>query len=591
MTYANRFVSLWSLTTVTLIAMVHSVAAAPPLRLTTTEAGEFHQAVMALAEQGHVAVVAEGVPLHPHLSVQEAAKLEGPLSLDDAVKAVANAYDYSSQREGNVYVLKKRYSDPDDLSVLTPAECSHALALLQQVAEPFNSHSLVTKIQFLAPPGPHLRRDQVRILDPPVDAFVASLTADQKADMEKNKLFVSSLSQPQKALARQIRLALYVQTPMDLIALLLPLSEQARQSAIFCWQNTPSAQHVFGYALLEKRGDQSVLRFHALSHSTGSEDFNSYSFDTQPAGPDPTDPGSISHQPETGAAQTLADAIASLNARSGGAIHANVDPAVAAKPVTIAGAGNASAGQILQALADVYGLRLVNSTPGGPATSTLTLPDILPPSELAELPSSLRQAFPEPFARATHLDKIVADEQQFYNFWQTPRYPKHSGQVPSPSGAEETPAELEQAMLQRKRENSGNVEFNAGLEHIEQAKATLSALRNAAIRRLRTLIEPKLQAHPNGIAISDLGEQEHDALATIFLVEAAQAAGDLITQKVPDTALHFDQAVLSGGIHEDAQPPVFEVQFHIPNPAGGLEIDGGGISVPYYKDYGKEDKK
>lgn len=592
MIYPKYLRLLWLVTVAaTSLTSVNQVAAAArPIHLKVAECSDFHEAVTALSEQGKVVIVAEGVPLHPHLSQQDAGKLTVAASLDDEMKAIAVAYDYSVQRVGDVFVLKKLYSIPNDLPTLTQAECDHVLMLMPRVVEPFNPHGLSYHIQFLAPPGPQLRRDQTRIVHPLVDSFATSLTPNQLAMMEKNVLLVSSLSQSQKALARQLRFSLYLQEPMDRIALLPPILKQAEQSAVFCWQDTRSARHVFGYTLPDHRGDRTLLRFHPLSHSTGGEDLDTFSPDPQATGPDPTDPSSLPVQAETPAAQTLAEAVAALNTRSVGAIHADVDAAVAAKPVTLAGANNAPASQVLHALADVYGLRLVD-TPGSPGKLTLTLPDVPPPSELADLPSSLRQALPDPFVRATHLDKIVAAQQQFYDFWQLPRDPKHLNQASRAPGVEETQAELEQAMLERKRANSDNVDFKAGLDRIKEAQAALPALRFAAIRRLRALVEPKLQAKPDGVALSDLGEPEHEAIATIFLVEATQSLGDLITQAVPDTVLHFDQDTLGGGIQANSQPPSFTVQFHMPNSAGGLEVNGGGIGVTYNKDYGKGDDK
>lgn len=592
MIYSKCLKLLWLVTiTAVLLTSVDQVAvAAQPIHLSVAESGDFHKAITALSEQGKVVVVAEGVPWHPHLSPQSATKLIVPPALDGAVEAIAKAYDYSVERVGNIFVLRKLYSGSDDFPALTPNECEHAFVSFQQVTEPFNSHALSSQIKLLESPGPHLRRDQVQIVHPLVDAFAASLTPDQLAMMDHNNLLVSSLSQDQQKMARQLRLSLYIQHPMDRMARLLPLLEQAEQKAVFCWQDMYSFRHVFGYTLPQQEGGHTLLQFHPLSHSTGWEDLNSVP-DTQPVGPDPTDPSSLLVQANLPAAQTLADAIVGINSRPGSVIHADVDAALATKPVTLAGADNAPTDQVLHALADVYGLRLSDLSPARPGAFRLTLQDVPPPSDLVALPLSLRKVLPEPFARAAHLDKMVAEEQEFYDFWQTPRFPKHSNQASQAQGAEETLAELEQAMRERKRANSGNTDFSAGLERIKQAKAMLPALRVAAIRRLRALVEPKLQAKPSGIVISDLGEPEREALATVFLVEAAQSLGSLLTQRVPDTVQHFDQATLGGGIREDTGHLSFTVEFHIPNPAGGLEINGGDINVPYYGNASKDNKK
>ena len=564
------------------------MSAAPQIRLDAAQSGDFYKAVTALAEQGHVSVIAEGVPLHPHLSALEASKIAIPLSLDAAAKAVADSYDYSVQRDGNVLVFRKLYSNPDDLPVITLKECSYSLGLLQQIAEPLNSHALSSNVQFLAPPGPNLRRDQVRVVHPLLNKFADRLMPEQLLAMHQNKLLVSSLTSDEKTLARQVRCSLYVQPALDGIALLSPLTDQSGQNAVFCWQDTPTAQHTFGYTLPEQRDNQSVLQFHQLSHSTGWEDLGGYVPNPEPAGQDSTAPSLSPVQDMNYPVKTLGAAVANAMSRSGSAIHVTLDPAIATKPVIVLGEGNASTDQILQALADAYGLRLIDHSSGKMSEVNLTALDVRSPANLASLPASLRQAFPEPFTRAAHLDAVVSEEEKFYNFWQTPPYSKRPPQAPRTLGLEETQADLERAALERKRRNSNNVDFNADLNRIKQAEAVLPTLRNAAIKRLRTLIEPKLKTHPNGIPISELGEQEHNALAVIFLVEAAQAAGKLLTQAVPDAVLHFDQAEIGGGIYDESHPPSFEMQFHMPNPVGGLEVNGGGISVPYYKDYDKK---
>jgi hypothetical protein len=361
---------------------------------------------------------------------------------------------------------------------------------------------------------------------------------------------------------------------------LLPRFKLAEQNAVFCWHDTHSFQHVFGYSTPRPSGKVNPPWFHPLSRSTGLEDLGIEDFSSpKPTDPDPTDPAPASVQADTAAALTLADAVAVLNARPGSMVHADVDAAVAAKPVTLAGTDNASANEVLHALANVYGLRLADALPG--SSIKITLPDVAPPSDLAALPLSLRQALPEPLVRAAHMDRMVAAEQEFDDFWMLPRDSKPSIPASSASGVEETSAELERAIQQRKRAISGNADYRAGLARIKQAQATLPMLRLAAIRRLRTLVEPKLQAKPDGVAFAALGESEHEIVATIFLIESTQVLAELPIQPVPATVLHFDQSVLGGGFLPNAQPPSFNMMFYMLGPNGSLATSGMGIGVPY----------
>ena len=166
----------------------------------------------------------------------------------------------------------------------------------------------------------------------------------------------------------------------------------------------------------------------------------------KPAGPDlasdPTDPDpSYRFRPTLPPAHTLAEiGCLCINARANSALHVDIDTAVTVKPVTLAGFDNIPADQVLHALADVYGLRLSDPLPGSPVKFNLTLPDVAPPSDIAALPASLRQALPEPFLQAAHIEKVMAEEQRFTDFWRIPRSPTRPAQVPAAPVSGENPA-------------------------------------------------------------------------------------------------------------------------------------------------------
>lgn len=460
----------------TLFVLGRGVVARPLTQLSASHLTDFQEALKAIAEQGHVTLVAEGVPSHPRLSQQEVAKLTIPTSLDDEVKVVAAAYDYDSQRLGNVFVLKKRYSAPDELPALTQSECMNTLTLLQKVSDPFNPHALPTSIKLLVPPATQLRRDQFQVINPLLDRFAASLTPAQMEAMHMNKLSVSSLSQDQKALARQVQLLLYIQHPLESIAELPSELEAADRDAVFCWHDTDSSPHVFGYTLPKQPGDWVMSRFHPLSRFVDSDKLDLTYTSPQFTSPDPTDPNPVptSAQSDVAPSQTLADAVAELN-KYAGTPHTDVDVSVATKPVTLVGGDNAPVLQVLQSLANVYGLRLLASPAGSTTRLVITLPGVSPPSDIVDLPSSLRHALPDSFVRAIHLDRMVAEEQQFHDFWQSPVDSKRPSQASNKSSVEETQSELEQAMQERRRVLSGPNEFNAATERIKQAESTLPA--------------------------------------------------------------------------------------------------------------------
>ncbi|MDQ2732713.1 MAG: hypothetical protein M3Y56_13730, partial [Armatimonadota bacterium] len=109
--------------------------------LNSAQLSSFNDALNGLAEQGHVAIVAEGVPLHSTLAAKDVPSVAGQsLPLVVMVNAVASAYDYEAHRSGKVFVLQKRYSDSGDLPSLTIGEWTACLQQIVRLTDPLNPH-------------------------------------------------------------------------------------------------------------------------------------------------------------------------------------------------------------------------------------------------------------------------------------------------------------------------------------------------------------------------------------------------------------------------------------------------------------------
>lgn len=115
-------------------------AGGPKVRLSSAQAASFEKALNMLAAQGKVAFVAEGLPLRATLPPDKAAELAASSStpLAAVVEKLALAYDYDATRQGDVFVLKKRYTDPHDLPGLTLEECQLSLQDVVRVLNGFS---------------------------------------------------------------------------------------------------------------------------------------------------------------------------------------------------------------------------------------------------------------------------------------------------------------------------------------------------------------------------------------------------------------------------------------------------------------------
>ena len=100
----------------------------------------FDTILQSVSEQAHVLIIAEGTPLNPSLSAQQLEALrravpEGqPMSAGDAIKSIALAYDYEAQQtDTDTFLLRKRYSDANDLPCVTFEELFSSLREIRKV--------------------------------------------------------------------------------------------------------------------------------------------------------------------------------------------------------------------------------------------------------------------------------------------------------------------------------------------------------------------------------------------------------------------------------------------------------------------------
>lgn len=455
-----------------------SEAPGPAVSLTRTQAANFQDALMALAEQGRMAIVAEGVPLHSTLPKDKAPDIAGGVPLGQAISRVADAYDYAVERQDHVLILKKRYTDPEDLPGVTLDECRQSLDAVVRVLDAFNPH--------LKLPGPI---DVVLVQD-----FTNTLTPEQEQAMQAKTLHYSDLAPGQQALI--VRTILYenVQSP-----------SQDVQNLQNVFAGMPGAS--VGPIPYDEHGvyGRNGLRLDYLTPILFGPQIGQLQptwYDLTSADvPGNMDAPTLSPRTKTGPAApqgtTVEAVVAGLNARPvpkpAGPLS-EVEAPLKAKPVTVAGLGHATPLEVLRALAAVYGLRIGATDKGGPLLERVSA---RAPTEVQGLPDALRRALPEPFLRAIHDAEAPPPA-----FLPPPAYPP---------GA--TPAERD-AIFRKWRQDIDSLS-----DHQRQAKMRIINLHAEAARRLKEVVQPKLrQAKPGvGIPVSSLDAKTRDDIGLLLM--------------------------------------------------------------------------
>ena len=142
----NHAISFFSLCLTVALLLLPNVAMCQTTRaqsgLTSPDVQEvgFKSTLTSLAEKFHIGFIAEASPFHDTLPSTKIPIVSG-LSALSAVRKVANAFDYDASNLGNLFILKKRYTDAVDIPSLSPEECKTVLADLVKIVRMFKNPS------------------------------------------------------------------------------------------------------------------------------------------------------------------------------------------------------------------------------------------------------------------------------------------------------------------------------------------------------------------------------------------------------------------------------------------------------------------
>ena len=541
------------------------------VRLSVEQTRSFSTAIAALVTQLHAAFVVEGSPLHMRLSDKAVPDISKGQPATIAVKAIANAYGYDVERRDQVFILEKRYDNPNDLPPVTLEECEQVLKNCQGIATPYSPKVQTNKVINIY--NAHLRQETYRVYDPFVNDFALSLSAAQLQGMHEQELLVSSLSPAQQALVHRVALYFYVQGPLETLDTSVVRLQQLDQEAVFHWGTLGSEQHLFGYDLYTRRGNS--VYFTALSGtfatSTTLETVHFYS--TSPSSSivpdDPTTPTPSDADTSDASQETLATVIASLNAHPSNGVHFSVSPFIQAMPATVAGIENTSPEQIMEALSAVYGLRLTGSDT---KTEELALPLVSHPADVTGVSDAVRAALPGSLLRAFHLNEALAVSIHLFNPSTVdkvsgPLDAEHSASTGAANEVEETPAQLQAAIAERKDRLFSNQTIQPLLEQQRRFRDLPKAIRLAAIRRLRSLAEPKIEtASPKQVPIASLGQAGRSALALVLMADCLSEIHPLVSRQAPGYVRNLGSSTVSGGLDKtQTDEPIFTLSLTSPH--------------------------
>ena len=427
----------------------------PLVHLSKAEAGQFQAALDALTGQGRVVLIAEGAPLIPKLLARNIPDLTADAPLEAAVGKIALAYDYDMQRQGKVFVLTKRYTDPKDLPSVTLEECDKTFRDVARVFDAFNPHF---------PASVRQDNNQVQIT-----AFVATLSPVQEQAMRAKTLRYGVLSSDQQALLMKLFLYQYVQMQCGGNQGVPDLLGEVSKSALM----GQDKDGCHGLCMEETNPEDGS---HYLSPLSGS---------TTPLGQ--LQPAMILADAASAPmpmVTTLGQVMDGLKPVTGETL--TIQKGLRAKRVTVAGLENAPSRAVMKGLAVAYGLH-IGVTETGPVATQLERPPVSAPNSLRDLSAALWATLPAPLVRAAHVGIILGDT---FDDAKTP--------LPGSQGS------------------TGSAQHLRGqVPDKTQVENTSKALQEEAIHRLVVALQPQFRKGglDARIPISSLDEEAHNLLA------------------------------------------------------------------------------
>jgi len=516
-------------------------AAVAAQKATTSPAELFSADLEALSQRLGVAFVAEGQPF-PGITKSPVPSLRKDLSPEAAVREVTDYFDYAAVRQGNIYLLTKRYTNPEDLPEVSPEECRIGIKAIAGMLAAFNPKY---------PPG--------TFAGDPIANIARMLSPAQMEKLGKEGLPVTELNPEQHAEIERLALKFYIQDKADRVAKAYALLESRNPAdPTFHWQ-TIMDFHAFGYDTRSERlnkilfipvsngnhiivsPDGTTIKITAGVHTENGVVVHDPDLD-------PTDPTVVSepmkqflgNRGKPAHAVSLAEAVSALTRRAANKTEYRVDPMYATKHVTLVGTDKLAEEALLRSFAAVYGLRVVQSEAH---RFDLTRPLVTDARQLSDLNRALLSAIPGSISHA---------------FLSNPhRGPKGTDL----SKLEGFPAEALARMPLDYTKHSEDMAL-------------------AAMRMFRYVAEAEVKAQPSEkIRLSKLGERARTLFEFAQTVNLYAEACTMANRPAPEFVTDLDHATLTGGISHNADGTErFALSFSFRDPQTGEVHQRGGFA-------------
>lgn len=481
----------------------------PVILLTPSQAASFASAFTELSRQAHVMVVAEDQPLHRTLSPLTAAGLKlnrngEPLSA--LLPKLAAAYDYNAQLSGKAFLLKKRYTDAADLPSVTLKECALGMEEIVRYADQFDPHF----------PGGEIDDS------PAMKDLIYSLTPTQDAASDTGAVAAATLTpERQEELAQFLRHFYVQRAVMQLPHVVEEMNRYAAADPRFSWQYftpLPTKPRIFGYDALDHampfrgllKSDMITLRQGDGPEMTQT----AFLFERDPTIPAPRPANTP--EPAPPVSSSLAQIITRLNTRSTDGLKVTVESYLAPKQATVFGEEAATPRQELNALADVYSLRvLTEEKEKGRDRLRLTRLTAQVPLTVLALHESILQALPDPLIRA-------------YLVW-------------------------------------------GGANDLRCPPLMISA-----VKQIRTAAEPKIRTSKDGkVALSSLSEQEGRAFAILMTLDALNPLEQWLHPAPPEEFTRFNDLWIQTTLYEQGGKKMMGFSVMLPGANGSTHLRPG----------------
>ncbi len=558
---------------------------------TTPERQTFADYLSQVAALKHVVIVAENIPLRLTITDEEKQALAASvqnLPQDKNIARRAAFFDYASQFvKPNVFVLRKKYTDPVDLPYVSLDEAVRFLEVGRRYISRYKSSF----------------KNGSYDDDPAFMETARSFTPEQLALMKQGKMPMASLQPAQRQqlsnVARYFYInsealggAFYSQTNMDLVRTdaegrFQHFSSPAENSTPifapfgFVYQTTGFRYNSKAVLPLSfQKGRHRTAQGEAMVPPEKDADGNALPF-RDASEPNETDVKAAEAQTRALASPTVTTfgrLAQRLTVQSAGKTVYVVEDELQTNPVSIFGAENENAEVLFAACASAYDLRIVeekgteDAGTKGKRVLRLTRPIVNPPGRLQDLPRTVSRLMPGPYARALHLpelnaayavaDAVTARTKRTIADRELRR--ARGENVPDPVITDE-----ERARRKAEREKN-EAAWNAWINAPD-------GMERAALRRLRTTLEPKVKAAPDKKApLSALDDVEKSALTVALMYTALDSWQGFCLAHPPVYIERFDELMVYGKPYtNDDKVPCLEMQLGFLKPNGDFDAQTG----------------